>query len=113
MIRRVELESCRRVRACIRVHSGRAVVGEAGVPSRTNCSTVVDVVNVAERREGLARGLGGDERATILVSDDTARPLDAGFALLALGRRVLRAIHGSRFRDLSQSSAPLRLAGRL
>ena len=62
---------------------------------------MVDVVNVAERLKELARGLGGDECATILVSDDTARPPDAGFALLALGRRVLRAIHGLRLHDLS------------
>ena len=97
MIRHGEASGARELppgAARIRVHSGRAVVGEAGVPSRTNCNTVVvDVVNVAERPEKLARGLGRDECATTLVSDDTARRLDAGFALLALGRRCSEPSH--------------------
>jgi class 3 adenylate cyclase len=79
------------VRVRMGVHSGRAVVGDIGAPSRVNYTVVGDVVNVAERLEELARGLARqDECATILVSGDTAHRLDAGFALLPLGRRVLR-----------------------
>jgi class 3 adenylate cyclase len=79
------------VRVRMGVHSGRAVVGNIGAPSRVNYTVVGDVVNVAERLEELARGIGReDECATILVSGDTARQLDAGFVLLPLGGQVLR-----------------------
>jgi class 3 adenylate cyclase len=73
------------------VHSGRAVVGDIGAPSRVNYTVVGDVANVAERLEELARDMGGeDEHACILMGGATARRLGAGFELVPLGRRALR-----------------------
>jgi adenylate cyclase len=79
------------VRVRMGIHSGRAVVGNIGAPSRVNYTVVGDVVNVAERLEELARTVEGEgEHATIVVSADTASQLAAGFELLPLGRQVLR-----------------------
>ena len=82
----MELTDCRQVRARIGVHSGQAVV---------------DVVNVAERLKELARGVGGTSAPRSWLATTPHVPPDAGFALLALGRRVLRAIRGLRLHDLT------------
>ena len=48
------------VRVRMGVHSGRAIVGNIGAPSRVNYTVVGDVVNVAERLEELARTIRGE-----------------------------------------------------
>ena len=80
------------VRIHVGVHSGRALVGNIGAPSRVNYTVIGDVANVAERLEELARVVAGDEDkcACILVGGATARQLGAGFDLVPLGRRALR-----------------------
>ena len=77
------------VRVRIGVHSGRAVVGNIGAPSRVNYTVVGDVVNVAERLEELARSVIG-ESATILVSGDTAVQVGTDLEFLPRGRQMLR-----------------------
>ena len=77
------------VRVRIGVHSGRAVVGNIGAPSRVNYTVVGDVVNVAERLEELARSVMG-ESATIMVSGDTARQVGTDLEFLPRGRHMLR-----------------------
>ncbi|HET6522716.1 MAG TPA: adenylate/guanylate cyclase domain-containing protein [Geminicoccaceae bacterium] len=78
-----------RVRAGL--HTGRAVVGNIGAPSRVNYTVVGDVVNVAERLEELARAVAGEtEEICLLVSGDTAGRLGAGFALSPVGAHALR-----------------------
>jgi class 3 adenylate cyclase len=79
------------IRIHVGVHSGWAVIGDIGAPSRVNYTVVGDVVNVAERLEELARGVAGeDECACILIGGATAQQLGTGFELAPLGRRALR-----------------------
>jgi class 3 adenylate cyclase len=85
------------VQVRVEIHSGRAVVGNIGAPSRVNYTVVGDVANVAERLEELARGVAASEDdacACILVGDATARELGTGFALVPLGHHALRGRSG-------------------
>ncbi len=76
----------------IGLHSGPAVVGNIGAPSRMNYTLIGDTVNVAQRLEALGKERGGNNGADVvlLASSDTlsaAQAMDIGENL---GRLDLR-----------------------
>ncbi len=79
----------------IGIHSGTAVVGNIGAAGRLNYTLIGDTVNVAQRLEGLGKGLHTIESETaILISGETAALLGEGFALRPLGDHRLRGRRG-------------------
>ncbi|WP_119167133.1 adenylate/guanylate cyclase domain-containing protein [Algihabitans albus] len=81
------------VRLRIGLHSGPAVVGNIGAPSRMNYTLIGDTVNVAQRLEALGkeRGHPGEDADVILLaSADTLSAADAMEAGENLGKLDLR-----------------------
>jgi class 3 adenylate cyclase len=78
----------------IGIHSGVAVVGNIGAPTRLNYTLIGDTVNVAQRLEGLGKELDTRETETvILLSGETAALLNARFEVRPLGEHRLRGRH--------------------
>ena len=73
------------VRIRIGIHSGPALVGNIGFPGRVNYTVVGDTVNSAQRLEGLAKTIAGDDAVKIMVSAETASQLDGDFRLEPVG----------------------------
>ncbi len=82
---------------CIRlgIHTGTAVVGNIGSPTRLSYTIVGDTVNVASRVEELNRMLQPEAEAAILLSGETVRALTGRHELSPVGSHVLRGRNAS------------------
>ena len=74
------------MRIRIGIHPGPLIVGDIGAPNRINYTVVGDVVNAAQRLEGLGAEIGPDAESIVLVSESTRRGLDDGFTVMPVGR---------------------------
>ena len=97
------------VRVRIGIHSGPAIVGNVGGPTRVDYTLVGDTVNIASRLNDMAREyLGSDSSAVALVSGETADALPNDFPVSEMGETALRGRSGKvriRILDLSKIKA--------
>jgi class 3 adenylate cyclase len=89
-IRADNLAHGRKVRVRIGIHTGPAIVGNIGAPTRVNFTVVGDSVNVAQRLEQLNKALQPDQQVAILMSEPTARRLPDDLRARSLGPHRLR-----------------------
>jgi len=83
------------VRIRIGIHSGPAIVGNIGGPTRVDYTLVGDTVNTASRLVDLARNyMTADDTASILIGAPTAAALDDDFTVEALGEEDIRGRQG-------------------
>jgi class 3 adenylate cyclase len=83
------------VRLRIGIHTGTATVGNIGAPGRLNYTIIGDAVNIGQRLEQLGKEVGAPgAEVTILISADTARQLDEGFAPVSAGSYRLKGRAG-------------------
>jgi len=78
------------IRIRMGIHSGLALVGNIGAPSRVNYTVIGDTVNIAERLEELCRKLApANLDSFALISEETADRLESEFVLEPLGTHTL------------------------
>jgi adenylate cyclase len=83
------------VRIRIGIHTGPAIVGNVGGPTRVDYTLVGDTVNTASRLVDLARNYMGEaDMVCILISSTTASALDDRFLVEELGEESIRGRHG-------------------
>ena len=80
----------RPIRIRIGIHKGPALVGNIGAPGRVNYTLVGDTVNVAQRLEQFGREVDdGKADAIIIISEELAKALPIGYALIDHGKKLL------------------------
>jgi class 3 adenylate cyclase len=83
------------VRIRIGIHSGPAIVGNIGGPTRVDYTLVGDTVNTASRLVDLARNyMAADDTASVLIGGPTAAALGDDFTVEALGEEDIRGRQG-------------------
>ncbi|MCP4328916.1 MAG: hypothetical protein GY791_10830 [Alphaproteobacteria bacterium] len=101
MVAAIERDNSRRraenklpVRIRIGIHTGPAIVGNVGGPTRVDYTLVGDTVNTASRLVDLARNYMADtDTVSILISERTAAGLDDSFVVERLGEEGIRGRH--------------------
>lgn len=73
------------VRVRVGIHSGTAIVGNIGTPTRLNFTVVGDAVNMAQRIEGIAKLLRPRDEVAIILSAAAAALLHDRSGLTPLG----------------------------
>jgi adenylate cyclase len=68
------------------INTGEVVLGEVGLPERSDYTAMGDTVNTAARMESLTKELGAD----VVVSEATAAHLDGSVALRPLGGATVK-----------------------
>ena len=75
----------------IGIHTGNAIAGNIGAPSRINYTLVGDTVNLAQRIEQLCKPMSETTSdVTILVSNAVAKEVSGSFTLEDLGSQPIR-----------------------
>ncbi|MDD7909117.1 adenylate/guanylate cyclase domain-containing protein [Pseudovibrio exalbescens] len=74
----------------IGVHSGAVIVGNVGGQDRWNYTVIGDAVNVANRLQGLGKGVAPGAHAVILASGETVEQLSHKEGLQNHGQRQIR-----------------------
>lgn len=80
------------VRIRVGIHTGQALVGNIGAPSRINYTVVGDTVNAAQRIEALAADIISRDAVTILISETVARELPSSYAYVEVGTAALKGV---------------------
>ena len=94
----IDTDNTRRIKAGlpaikmgIGIHTGSAIAGNIGAPSRINYTLVGDTVNLAQRIEQLCKPFAEtDSDVTVLVSNVVAQQVTKNFDLEDLGSQPIR-----------------------
>ena len=83
------------VRLRIGIHSGELIVGDIGAPERINYTVIGDVVNTAQRLEGLGKDVDGKAESIVLVSRVVRDGVEGQFPFDDVGPMRLKGKQGT------------------